>query len=288
MIVEIKSRELTVKVNTLGAELESIKQGETERLWQRNELWPRQSPVMFPMIGKTKDDYYTINGEKYIMDAVHGFARTSEFEVVNESKTDTFVELRLKSSEETLKIYPYNFELLVAYEVKDNKISTKWVVKNLDSKEMYFTIGGHPGFKYDIGNGEGYLDYIVKFDEPIEYKVYGVNDSLISDAVSYSEVKKSFFQMNDLCKKHTIVIFDKVDNCTLVSNTGHSIRIDCPNVPLLAFWQNNLDDPKFLCLEPWCGLPDYVDSTHEFEKKKTNIKLPVDGVYENGYSITID
>ena len=45
------------------------------------------------------------------MPANHGFARDSEFEFL--SKTENSISFILKSNDETLKVYPYDFEFIV-------------------------------------------------------------------------------------------------------------------------------------------------------------------------------
>ena len=68
----------------------------------------------------------------------HGFARNMTFEEVY--RTDEKVTYLLKSDEETKKMYPYNFELYISYELKDNNIVVTYEIKNIDDKKMLFCI----------------------------------------------------------------------------------------------------------------------------------------------------
>ncbi len=289
MIYQLENEFLSVGINTYGAEMENLIKDGVNRIWTRDEFWPKQSPVLFPMIGKTKDNYYTLDGNRYEVPTIHGFAPTSEFKVIENTRTNTYIELCLTQNEETLKMFPFNFTFIVSYELVDNKVITNWYVTNNSKDDMYFTVGGHPSFRYDTGLGETYLDYIVKFDEPVEYKLFGVEASLMKEQQTFANHKKSFFEMNDLIKKHITVIFENLDNATLISNSGKSVRIDCKNVPYLAFWHAHATEtPMFMCMEPWCGIPDFMDHDHNFKTKKSNICISANETYTNGYTITLD
>lgn len=74
----------------------------------------------------------------------HGFARNSSFLILEETKER--VSYRLTFSEETMKVYPYKFQLIVQYELKSNTVRVSYNVKNIDNSEIYFSIGAHPGF----------------------------------------------------------------------------------------------------------------------------------------------
>ena len=63
MIHYIENEQIRIGVKEFGAELTSFynKQNHTEYLWQGDsEIWGGQSPVLFPIIGRLKDDRYTV------------------------------------------------------------------------------------------------------------------------------------------------------------------------------------------------------------------------------------
>ena len=51
MIYEIKSGEVTASIDTLGAELVSLKKNGSEFMW-RGTPWPKHAPVLFPICGR--------------------------------------------------------------------------------------------------------------------------------------------------------------------------------------------------------------------------------------------
>src|SRR5436190_15802928 len=68
----------TIKAD--GAELCSLKNADgLELLWQAGPKWARQSPVLFPIVGRVKNDEYRHRGKTYPMKQ-HGFARDFRFD----------------------------------------------------------------------------------------------------------------------------------------------------------------------------------------------------------------
>ena len=148
----------------MGAELQSVKDGEgREYLWQAGEQWPRHSPVLFPIVCSVNNNTYVVDGKEYHLPR-HGFARDMEFSVIRQ--TEEKVTLALHESEESLKVYPYRFNLAITYRLEGNKVHVIWHVENTDSREIHFQIGGHPAFNMPGGKLEG----MIKLDceEPMD------------------------------------------------------------------------------------------------------------------------
>jgi galactose mutarotase-like enzyme len=163
-MVELKNEQLTIRVAELGAELQSVKDNEgREYMWQAGEQWPRHSPILFPLVCSVNDNTYVVDGKEYHLPR-HGFARDKEFMLV--SQTQEKVTFALHESEETLKVYPYHFNLAVTYRLEANKVHVIWHVENTDTREIHFQIGGHPAFNMPSGKLEG----MIKLDneEPMD------------------------------------------------------------------------------------------------------------------------
>ena len=107
------------------------------------QYWGRTAPVIFPTIGRLKDDKYTYNEQEYSL-TQHGFARDSQFALIEEN--DHSLRYRLSSSEASLKKYPFEFQFDIIYSLIDAKLKVTYEVSNSDEKELLFSIGGHPGF----------------------------------------------------------------------------------------------------------------------------------------------
>ena len=114
MAYTLSNKRLTISVNSLGAELCSLRGASgTEYLWNADpSWWKRSSPVLFPFVGSLRDGQYRYEGRTYPM-SQHGFARDMEF-TLTEQTADT-VSLRLCSNSETLERYPFPFQLDISY-----------------------------------------------------------------------------------------------------------------------------------------------------------------------------
>ena len=79
MKITISNSQLTATINTLGAELISLVKNNKNYIWQVDEkYWNKTSPVLFPIVGRLKNDSYSFNGKTYQLPR-HGFARNMEF-----------------------------------------------------------------------------------------------------------------------------------------------------------------------------------------------------------------
>ena len=155
---------LYVEVSDRGAELMRIMRKDTgaEILWNGDPaFWSYRSPILFPNVGSTWQKKMKINGKEY-QTRQHGFAREKEFTCVEESTEK--LRYRLMSDEETRKYYPFDFVLWIIYELREKEVLVSWEVENRSGEVMSFTIGGHPGFRFEK-EGEQKEDYELYFPE---------------------------------------------------------------------------------------------------------------------------
>lgn len=133
MLHTIENDYLKVTVSDHGAELTSVydKAQDFERIWCADPaVWNRHAPVLFPFVGKVKDGAYRYNGNTYTMKTQHGFARDAEFTCIAET-TDSITH-KLVYSDETLEIYPFEFELLITHRFDAENprlLHVTWTVK---------------------------------------------------------------------------------------------------------------------------------------------------------------
>jgi len=108
-MVHLKSDFLEVEIDTKGAEVRKIyhRQLQQDYLWNGNpDFWNRCSPVLFPIVGKVKDNTYTYKDHPYHL-TQHGFARDTNFKTENVSDTEAV--FSISSTPETLTFYPFQF-----------------------------------------------------------------------------------------------------------------------------------------------------------------------------------
>lgn len=164
MLYTIENDKLCVQVRDHGAELRSIKEreDETEYLWNGDPTWWRySSPVLFPIVGKLKDNMYRVNGKTYELPS-HGLGRISVLQLV-EKEADR-IAFSLCWTEESLKRYPWKFELQVAYELHGKQVKVIWTVRNHDDHEMIYSIGAHGAYRCPIVHGEEFSDCYLEFN----------------------------------------------------------------------------------------------------------------------------
>ncbi|QHM69685.1 hypothetical protein C7M50_01818 [Pediococcus pentosaceus] len=144
MTVTLKNDYLTVQINEKGAELSSVKANDgIEYIWQADPaVWGRHAPVLFPFVGRLKDDQFQVEDQTYPM-GQHGFARDMDFEAVEQD--DQHVIMELNSDTETLQKFPFEFKLRLHFTLKDHELIEHYEVVNPDSKkDLLFSIGGAP------------------------------------------------------------------------------------------------------------------------------------------------
>jgi galactose mutarotase-like enzyme len=114
VITTLKNNTLTAQIQHLGAELISLKSSQgKEYIWEGNpEFWGKHSPVLFPIVGTLKNNTFHHNEKNYHLSR-HGFAREMEFQLID--STENSATFSIQSSEETLKVYPFEFELHLIY-----------------------------------------------------------------------------------------------------------------------------------------------------------------------------
>ncbi len=83
--------------------------------------------MLFPFVGSLKDKKFTVDGTDYPM-GQHGFARDMEFELVSQTNDEAW--FSLKSNDETLAKYPFEFVLEIGYKLSGSEIKVTWRVTN--------------------------------------------------------------------------------------------------------------------------------------------------------------
>ena len=288
MIYTIKNDFLTVEVNDFGGELYSIKKNGQDYLHNGDErFWAERSPILFPICGRLFKGYYTYKGGRYDL-PTHGFARTSPFTVV--TKTDTKITLSLKSDEKTKTVYPFDFELLVTYQLNGNSITTTFSVICL-GEELYFSIGAHPGFKLPIdGNGE-LSDCYIEFEDLSTAKMVNLskNNLCLGNDVLFENGKSNLINStHPLLNDGSIFLYDTPKSVSLKSTkTNTVIRVDFNDFNYIGFWHTDNRSP-FICIEPWLGLPSFENTICDMENKKGNLLLKKDQIHTTVYTITIE
>lgn len=280
----------TAKCTTRGGELISFVKNGVEYVWYgKAEHWSGQAPCLFPVVCRPKEDRVVFDGVSYPMKK-HGFARKVEFtpaEVCPDKIT-----FRFEENEETLKSYPYKFQLDITHSVTENGFKTEYKVTNTNERNMMFTIGGHPGFNCPLHESESFEDYSLVFDNAdsaIAHNVEqegGYMDSSMPllDYIKDGEMKLRY---SDFDLDAVVVENLPVKKVNLVNrNTGHGIRFEFDSFDAIGFWTPIKMSSPFICLEPWNGLPGAVEETPDFKSKKYVKEIAAGESFTTSYTVT--
>ena len=285
MIYEIKNKYLTAKINSLGAELFSVKQNsnDCEFIWQGDEkYWKGHAPVLFPFCGRNLDSTYEYNGEKYSI-LIHGLARYNEFSLFFQK--ENAITLKLVSNEETLKIYPFKFEFYVAFSLNKNELKIEYLVKNTDTKELIFAYGFHPGFNVPIDGVGSFEDYYLELTKNT-YPLRKLIDGLDANEDKNVEFKDKIFKLNHEAFNYDQFYRSESDVVTLKSNLNKNhITVTYSGMTSLGLWKKDHSDAPYICIEPWYGFPGSFNKYDSLEIRKEMIHLESGKEFKNSINI---
>lgn len=286
---EIKNDFLKVKIKSLGAELNSLQKTDEniEYIWQGDEkYWNRHAPILFPIVGKLKDNSYFYSNQKFTM-TQHGFARDNEFELIK--KENDYLEFKLTNSSESLKKYPFLFNLIITYKLENSKLIITYIVKNLSKDEMFFSIGAHPAFNWPLTSNEKKEDYLIEFENIKNTKRYYLNENGLVHNSDELEIIDNKIDLNEELFKNDALIFnDSKIQEVIFKNFQNTkfIKVNFDSFPYLGIWSKPSGAP-FLCIEPWFGIADFENSSQKIQDKKGIIKLKKDETFSCNYSIEV-
>ena len=287
-MVTLENKFLKSSFNELGAELVSLINLETGKgiIWEGNpDFWGGKSPVLFPTVGALKYDSYIFEDETYEMPR-HGFARRKFFEVKNSSENEVVFELN--SDQETLKFYPFNFSLEIKYTLTENKLTVSYNVKNTSEKEIYFSLGAHPGFAIDTKNGLNYNDYEIAFSDDEKLEIHPLINNLISKETQTINLENKTLPLSyELFSKDALVMTNMNSKELILRNNQNNQKVifTFSNFPYFGIWSAKNAD--FVCLEPWQGIADFEDHNKDFTQKFGILKLERNGEWKANWAVEI-
>ncbi|WP_062356914.1 aldose 1-epimerase family protein [Bacillus kwashiorkori] len=276
MNILLKNSDLLVEIRELGAEIVQIKNlhNDLAYIWHGDpKYWSGHAPVLFPIVGNVANGEIRVDGITYQLKN-HGFARKETFELV--SQNNTTAQFKLISSERTLSVFPYHFELVITYTLANNQLNIDYLVNNIDSRDIYFQLGTHTAINCPINKESAFQDYFLDFEEPetliryfmAEGNVFKENESeIVIEDETLLPLNHSLFYDGSLIMKET-----NSNKVTLKNYlTDHQVVFTYTNFPTMVLWQPK--DAPFICIEPWHGYPDTEGFIGEFKERDKVISL---------------
>ena len=290
MIHTISNDRLTVQINEKGAELWSIRSADgTEYLWQGDpRYWSDRALNLFPQIGLCTDDQYTVNGKTYTMD-IHGFIKDTVL-------TPAFVgpdrlTLTCRDTAETLAHYPFPFCYTIAYRLEGDTIPVTISVENTGEREMYFSVGGHPGFNLPLESGLQYEDYFLQFPEGATARRAECTPGdcrMLGEVTDYPLENSRIPLSHELFASRVLILTDMPKTVTLRAEKGHKqVTVTYPDMNYLGIWKCLGTQAPYVCIEPWSGVSARVGIVEDYGQQPDMIHLPAGKRYENNWSIQI-
>ncbi|MBQ4265050.1 MAG: aldose 1-epimerase family protein [Clostridia bacterium] len=286
----IQNEFLTVSADELGAQLMSIRAADgTEYLWQGNPAyWSDRALNLFPYVARLWRGEYELDGRRYRL-PIHGFAPTSCFALADQCETSMTFELC--DSAQTRAQYPRAFAFRVIYALAGNTLSCTFEVENRDERDMYFGLGGHPGFNAPMEPGRRFEDYRLRFSGPCAPVRVGFSDDcfLNGEDVPFAlDGDHALPLAHQLFDDDAIVLRDMAREVTLEPvGGGRSVTVSFPDMPYLGVWHWPRTDAPYVCIEPWVSLPAQRGEIAVLERQKDLIRLESGNTYANTWTIWI-
>jgi galactose mutarotase-like enzyme len=278
----ISNSKISASIKHSGAELFSLKNNQNkEFIWEGNpDFWGKHSPVLFPIVGTLKNNTYTINGIEYQLPR-HGFARDMEFQLIEKSENRAV--FSLKYTDETLKKYPFQFELQLIYTLQESTLDIEYKVINEGNTKMPFSIGAHPA----ISLPDAFENYSLDFEkkEILEYNL--LENDLISNKTKTLETTNNLVPLNYKLFENDALIFKTLqsNSLTILENSKPYIKVAFADFPSLGIWTK--ENAPFICIEPWLGYSDTPENSGDLFEKEGVLVLDADQSFQAKFSIQI-
>lgn len=292
-IYTIENEILKVTARSKSAELISVIKKETsaEYLWNGDsKYWGWSSPILFPFVGKVRDQKYNYKGKTYEVNQ-HGFARNMEFDLVSQKENEIWFAVR--ENKETLIRYPFAFRLEIGYILEDNSIQVIWKVTNPGEDTMYFSIGAHPAFMCPLNEMGQQTDYYMGFEtdkDEIRYKLIDKSCGLIAPEEYSLKLEEGLHRIEktQFDKDALIIEGHQVRKMWLADPDKKPYVTVEFDAPLFGVWSPEKKNAPFICIEPWYGRSDGNDFYGSLEKREYGNTAQPRETVEKSYMITID
>ena len=265
-MILIRNSGLSAEIDEFGAELKSLRKDGAEFLrHDPRDPWQETAPVLFPICGGLKDDYFLYRGREYHLPK-HGFAKKRAFRGEKTAENEAVFTLEPEEGDEA--IYPWKYLFAVTFRLIGESLLAEYAVENRDGEEMFFSLGAHEGYALPEGIGA----YRVEFEKEETCSVWSVTGPLLDGGHRpFLRGEKSFVPRADMFDPDALIFKDLHSRRVSIVGEKRRITVDFPGFPFLLLWQ--IPGSRYLCVEPWHGMPDAVDGDHDLRKREGIVAL---------------
>lgn len=288
-MIKISFDHYQATISELGAQLVSLldQQTQHEYLWQGDpEYWRFQAPILFPFVGRLKDDEYRYAGQTY-RQTQHGFAREQQFVIVQQ--TDHKVELELADTPETQVVYPFKFKLTISYQLDETGLHIDYQVTNSSTSEtLLFALGAHPGF--NVANTTFNTSKIKVSPNKIYDQIPLVGPYNDADQSHKLDLTTPLQLSHGLFSNDAVILDLKHQPVELTLTDvaeQHGVIVKIKDAPFVGIWSPYPKQAPFVCIEPWWGIADNLNTDKELNHKMAINQLVAGQRWQAGFSIQL-
>jgi galactose mutarotase-like enzyme len=260
----LQNQFISATIQSKGAELCSLKNVNSLRefLWQADPAhWAKHAPVLFPIVGKLKQNTYHHEGKSYILPR-HGFAREMDFLLLEQTKSKAV--FQLCSSSKTKGLYPFDFDFRITYILDENNLHTSYTISNLGGDNMYYNVGAHPAFALPLD----FSAYSIVFPMDSTLITHELAEELISKTTHQIHLENHRLPLAYSLFEKDALIFKQLESnfVTICENERPFLKVSFADFPNLGLWTK--PQAPFICIEPWLGYADTVDASGVLNEKE--------------------
>jgi galactose mutarotase-like enzyme len=269
-----------------GAELCWLRDGAgVDYLWDAGAAWPRHAPVLFPIIGRLKDDTLWHDGQAYRV-TQHGFARDRRFTWVE--RTATGCVLLLEDDDATRALYPFPFRFQIGYEIDGATLKVSYTLTNTGDAPLPASMGAHPAFRWPLAPGVAKEAYALTFEAPEPEDIRSVSGGLLTDVRRPSPLDGRVLALSDALFAEDALIWEQPTSrwVRFAAGQGPGLTVAWDGFPQLGVWMRPGSD--FLCIEPWAGTASPAWFDGPFMDKPHAFHVAPGAVHQAFYSVTLE
>lgn len=289
-MIEISNNQLAVTISPIGAEVQSIKDVNTqcEYLWHGDaQWWSGHSPILFPIVGGLWNGTCRVDGQELHI-SKHGFVRRAPWRVVSVEADKAVFEF--VSTVGTFAIFPYAFRLTATYSLDDRKLRAEFCVENLGGSPFCFQLGGHPAIALPNWDDAQPLDGYLRLEgNPTHVLRAGEQGCLEPDTFPVPLNADGLVPLTVDTFSHEALIFDnhQVSAATVLTPSGQPVACVESTAPVWLFWSPQGIHTPFVCLEPWYGLCDHQSFCGDITERPYINTVNGHATWMGGYGIEI-
>ncbi len=289
--MKLQNEYLTIEIQERGGSLISIfdKRRNKELLYQpKEDAWQGQDVFIFPFIGRLIKKTYTINRKTYSFEN-HGLLRYMDASL---SSGENYLLAQFVSNQDTLKRYPFHFKASLKYTLENNLVHLNYTILNESNEVMPFMLGAHPAFALPGERNENEFDMsgnTISFDGDKEKDVLLQEKTFSYMTGRWAKIDAPISLTKGLFNMINTIIIDSSETNEVYLNKkdGSLLTIITNNCPYIAIWS----DKKwgdYVCIEPWFGYPDTLNSSKELKEKPGIQLLSPHDKFTYEYQIKVD